>query len=70
MNIAALKQLSETLTEMTTAISDTVNTIEEKDKLRHKDYSAIRQSAQEIKKIAQELRVEVLAQFKSEKDKK
>ena len=70
MNITALKQLSETLTEMTTVISDTVNTIEEKDKLRHKEYSAIRQSAQEIKKIAQELRVEVLTQFKSGKDKK
>ena len=70
MNITELKQLNETLTEMTTAVSDAVNTIEEKDKLRHKEYSDIRQSAQEIKKIAQELRVEVLTQFKSEKDKK
>lgn len=70
MNVENLKTLNEKLKELSTCMTTTIDDIEERGKLRHREYSEIRSTAQEIKSIAQELRVEVLTQFKQQKDEK
>lgn len=70
MEVETLKQLNEKLTELSTSMTTTITDIEERGKLRHREYSDIRNAAQEIKKVAQELRVEVLKQFKVQQDSK
>lgn len=66
MNIENLKALEQQLVSLTETVTTSIKDIEEKGKIRHREYSDIRQSAQEIKKVAQSLRVEVLTQFKGQ----
>lgn len=70
MEVETLKQLSVKLAELSTSMTTTITDIEERGKLRHREYSDIRNSAQEIKKVAQSLRIEVLAQFKGQQESK
>lgn len=70
MNVENLKKMNEKLKELSTCMTTAIDDIEERGKLRHREYSEIRSAAQEIKSVAQELRVEVLTQFKQQKDEK